>query len=131
MEFEPAASVGSSDLFDSLSKGAKDTDFRSHAFSCFLKRAVVEGVKDPMRGKIYPPVYPFSTQKPAIQKTRLISIETGERNQTVLLNPLKQGIYAKKAERAGFEPAVNLSTHADLANRCFRPLSHLSGNGNL
>ena len=76
MEFEPAASVGSSDLFDSLSKGSKDTDFRSHAFSCFLKRAVVEGVKDPMRGKIdhpvYPSVDPFSTQKPAIQKTQLI-----------------------------------------------------------
>ena len=95
----------------------------------------MEGVKDPMRGKVYPPVDPsvdpFSTQKPAIQKIRLISIDTGERKQSVLLNPLKQGIYAKKAERAGFEPAVNLSTHADLANRCFRPLSHLSGNGNL
>ena len=74
---------------------------------------------------------PLLCQKPAIQKTRLISIETGERKQSVLLNPLKHGIYAKKAERAGFEPAVNLSTHADLANRCFRPLSHLSGNGNL
>jgi hypothetical protein len=30
-------------------------------------------------------------------------------------------------ERAGFEPAVRYYPHADLANRCFRPLSHLSG----
>ena len=33
------------------------------------------------------------------------------------------------AERAGFEPAVRCDTYDDLANRCFRPLSHLSGQG--
>ena len=32
-----------------------------------------------------------------------------------------------EAERAGFEPAVRCYSYADLANRCFRPLSHLSG----
>ncbi len=32
-----------------------------------------------------------------------------------------------QAERAGFEPAVRCYSYADLANRCFRPLSHLSG----
>ena len=31
-----------------------------------------------------------------------------------------------QAERAGFEPAVRCYSYADLANRCFRPLSHLS-----
>jgi hypothetical protein len=31
------------------------------------------------------------------------------------------------AERTGFEPAVGFDPYADLANRCFRPLSHLSG----
>lgn len=31
------------------------------------------------------------------------------------------------AERTGFEPAVGCYPYADLANRCFRPLSHLSG----
>ena len=31
------------------------------------------------------------------------------------------------AERAGFEPAVEFNPYDDLANRCFRPLSHLSG----
>ncbi len=31
------------------------------------------------------------------------------------------------AERTGFEPAVQCYLYADLANRCFRPLSHLSG----
>ena len=31
-----------------------------------------------------------------------------------------------EAERAGFEPAVRCYSYADLANRCFRPLSHLS-----
>jgi hypothetical protein len=36
-----------------------------------------------------------------------------------------------KAERAGFEPAVRCYSYADLANRCFRPLSHLSGTINL
>jgi hypothetical protein len=35
------------------------------------------------------------------------------------------------AERAGFEPARQLSPSTDLANRRFRPLSHLSGCGNL
>ena len=30
------------------------------------------------------------------------------------------------AERAGFEPAVRCDPYDDLANRCFRPLSHLS-----
>ena len=30
------------------------------------------------------------------------------------------------AERRGFEPPVDLSTYDGLANRCFRPLSHLS-----
>ena len=32
-----------------------------------------------------------------------------------------------QTERAGFEPAVRCDSYADLANRCFRPLSHLSG----
>jgi hypothetical protein len=32
------------------------------------------------------------------------------------------------AERAGFEPAVGFDTHAALAKRCYRPLSHLSKN---
>ena len=32
------------------------------------------------------------------------------------------------AERAGFEPAVRYDPYDDLANRCFRPLSHLSSN---
>ena len=36
-----------------------------------------------------------------------------------------------EAERAGFEPAVRCYSYADLANRCFRPLSHLSGTINL
>ena len=36
-----------------------------------------------------------------------------------------------KAERAGFEPAVRCYSYADLANRCFRPLSHLSVHLNL
>ena len=31
-----------------------------------------------------------------------------------------------KAERGGFEPPVRCYSYADLANRCFRPLSHLS-----
>ena len=31
-----------------------------------------------------------------------------------------------EAERAGFEPAVQCYSHAALAKRCFRPLSHLS-----
>ena len=101
-EFGAEDSVGSSDLFDSLSKGAKDTDFRSHAFSVFLKRAASAEVKDPMATAKADSTVPLLCQKPAIQKTRLISIETGERKQTVLLNPLKKGIYAKKAERAGF-----------------------------
>jgi hypothetical protein len=30
------------------------------------------------------------------------------------------------AERAGFEPAVAFEGYDGLANRCFRPLSHLS-----
>lgn len=30
------------------------------------------------------------------------------------------------AERAGFEPAVRFDAYDGLANRCFRPLSHLS-----
>ncbi len=30
------------------------------------------------------------------------------------------------AERAGFEPAVRVTPYYDLANRRFRPLSHLS-----
>jgi hypothetical protein len=29
-------------------------------------------------------------------------------------------------ERTGFEPAVGFDPYADLANRCYRPLSHLS-----
>ena len=33
------------------------------------------------------------------------------------------------AERTGFEPAEGCYPFADLANRCFRPLSHLSGCG--
>ena len=36
-----------------------------------------------------------------------------------------------QAERAGFEPAVRCYSYADLANRCFRPLSHLSVHLNL
>ena len=32
-----------------------------------------------------------------------------------------------EAERTGFEPAEGCYPFADLANRCFRPLSHLSG----
>ena len=32
-----------------------------------------------------------------------------------------------KAERTGFEPAVGCDTYTDLANRRYRPLSHLSG----
>ena len=35
--------------------------------------------------------------------------------------------FRKLAERTGFEPAVGFDPYADLANRCFRPLSHLSG----
>ena len=31
-----------------------------------------------------------------------------------------------ETERAGFEPAVQFYSHAALAKRCFRPLSHLS-----
>jgi hypothetical protein len=30
------------------------------------------------------------------------------------------------AERGGFEPPVEFSPYDGLANRCFRPLSHLS-----
>ena len=30
------------------------------------------------------------------------------------------------AEREGFEPSVQVTLYDDLANRCFRPLSHLS-----
>jgi hypothetical protein len=30
------------------------------------------------------------------------------------------------AERGGFEPPVEVSPYDGLANRCFRPLSHLS-----
>jgi hypothetical protein len=37
-------------------------------------------------------------------------------------------VQIQKAERAGFEPAVGFDPHAALAKRCFRPLSHLSGN---
>ena len=33
------------------------------------------------------------------------------------------------AERGGFEPPVQVSLYDGLANRCFRPLSHLSGWG--
>ena len=32
----------------------------------------------------------------------------------------------KLAERGGFEPPVEVSPYDGLANRCFRPLSHLS-----
>ena len=32
----------------------------------------------------------------------------------------------QKTERTGFEPAVRISSYAELAIRCFRPLSHLS-----
>jgi hypothetical protein len=35
----------------------------------------------------------------------------------------------KLTERMGFEPMVGCDTHTDLANRRFRPLSHLSSNG--
>jgi hypothetical protein len=34
------------------------------------------------------------------------------------------------AERRGFEPPVEVSPYDGLANRCFRPLSHLSARGN-
>jgi len=36
-----------------------------------------------------------------------------------------------EAERAGFEPAVQCYPYAALAKRCFRPLSHLSGENTL
>ena len=36
------------------------------------------------------------------------------------------GVGKKVAERAGFEPAVAFEGYDGLANRCFRPLSHLS-----
>ena len=39
------------------------------------------------------------------------------------------GTLPKLAEREGFEPSVRSYTYDDLANRCFRPLSHLSGMG--
>ena len=39
----------------------------------------------------------------------------------------RQGSVFSEAERAGFEPAVGFDTHAALAKRCYRPLSHLSG----
>jgi hypothetical protein len=32
----------------------------------------------------------------------------------------------RMAERGGFEPPVHLKAYDGLANRCFRPLSHLS-----
>lgn len=31
-----------------------------------------------------------------------------------------------RAERAGFEPAVDITTYVGLANRWFQPLTHLS-----
>ena len=34
------------------------------------------------------------------------------------------------AEREGFEPSVPLAEHDDLANRCLRPLGHLSKKDN-
>ena len=36
-------------------------------------------------------------------------------------------LWFRLAERAGFEPAVRCYAYDGLANRCFRPLSHLSG----
>ena len=37
---------------------------------------------------------------------------------------------AEMAEREGFEPSVPLAEHDDLANRCLRPLGHLSKKDN-
>src|SRR4051812_36937485 len=35
-------------------------------------------------------------------------------------------LLCEKTERAGFEPAVRFDTYDGLANRCLRPLGHLS-----
>src|SRR5882762_10896103 len=32
----------------------------------------------------------------------------------------------RRAEREGFEPSIRVSTYAGLANRCLKPLGHLS-----
>ena len=67
-------------------------------------KAVVEGVKDPMRGKVYPPVYPFSTQKPAIQKTRLISIDTDAPKVEALETTRKQANYGVFPGKTSMHP---------------------------
>lgn len=55
----------------------------------------------------------------------LITEQTGPIPKTKALIGLRRGL-VPEAERAGFEPAVGSKPYADLANRCFRPLSHLS-----
>jgi hypothetical protein len=42
-----------------------------------------------------------------------------------------QRVFKKPAERTGFEPAEGCDPFTDLANRRFRPLSHLSEVGSL
>ena len=50
--------------------------------------------------------------------------ENGSSQHIVLQHVAKSP--SARAERTGFEPAVQYDPYADLANRCFRPLSHLS-----
>ena len=59
--------------------------------------------------------------KPCGSSSRM---ETSRRKKTPFNGSIRLG---RLAERAGFEPAVRCDTYDDLANRCFRPLSHLSG----
>ena len=79
---------------------------------------------------------------PAYRKvdSRCDSVRAGEKrhgpedvspgpSQVLRLSALESGcdpVRPLEAERAGFEPAVGFDTHAALAKRCYRPLSHLS-----
>ncbi len=113
--------------------------------SAYNMKAVVDGISDPMENESFKEVQqatgtagfgcavavPLLCHKGDIQGVRLILNETPIASDLEIGGGLESAINQgdlsiNQAERAGFEPAVRCYSYADLANRCFRPLSHLS-----
>ena len=88
-------------------------------------KAVVEGVKDPLAttecDSTVPSTVSLLCQKPAIQKTRLISIDTDAPKVEALETTRKQANYGVFPEKTSMHPVGFEPTTPGLGNRCSIP----------
>lgn len=71
----------------------------------------------------------WGTEKQNLDKSWISGVPGKTKGPQVPFYKGLTGLVSFTAERTGFEPAVRFNPYIGLANRRFRPLSHLSGSG--